>query len=92
MPFLYDQATLSQDVDFYLRVSAAAQNEVDLDGQLAQTWAANHVWAVAAAPGFADAYASAVASGVEFPGRDPSVISDEQIMAAVVAEAGTPQP
>lgn len=88
MAFLYDQASLAQDADFYLRVSACAQNEIDLAGEQAMAWGAAHVWAVAAAPGFADAYASAIVSGVEFPGRDPAVITDEQIIAAVVAEAG----
>jgi hypothetical protein len=40
---------------------------------------------MAAAPGFADAYASAVAGGVPAPGRDPSVISDAQILSAIQA-------
>ena len=87
---LFDQATLSQDQDFYLRIAACAENDVDLGDQLATTWAAYHQWAVAAAPGFADAYAYAVANGVENPGRDPAVITDEQIVAAVVAEAQAP--
>lgn len=87
MALYFDQASLSQDGDFLLRIAAAAQNEVDLGTQQPTAWAALHQWAIAAAPGFADAYSSAVAGGVEFPGRDPAVITDEQLLAAVVAEA-----
>lgn len=85
MSFLFDQALLSTDGDFFQRVAAGAQNELDLGDTQPTTWAGLHIWAVAAAPGFADAYASAVVSGVENPGRDPAVITDEQITAAVVA-------
>lgn len=82
----YDLATLAQDGDFYLRIAAAVELELDVD-DASTTWAAHHQWAVAASPGFADAYASAVAGDVPTPGRDPSVISDEQILSAVVAVA-----
>jgi len=82
----YDLATLAQDADFYLRIAAAAEVDLNLDAGVHPTsWAANHQWEVAAAPGFADAYASALAADVEAPGRDPSVISDAQILAAVQA-------
>lgn len=80
-----DQALLSQDYDFTMRVAACAAVEIELAGEQPTTWAVNHVWIVAAAPGFADAYASAIAGNVERPGNDPSVISDEQILAAVQA-------
>ena len=53
----------------------------------ATTWAATHVWAVAAAPGFADAYSSALAGGVPTPGRDPAVITDAMLLGAVQALA-----
>jgi hypothetical protein len=83
-----DQALLSQDGDFILRVAACAAVEVDLaDGEQPYAWAGNHVWLVAAAPGFADDYASALAGGVERPGNDQAVISDDELRAAVQALA-----
>lgn len=81
----FDQAMLSNDGDFFQRVAACAQNEINLGATHPTKWASDHIWEIAAAPGFADAYATAVLNGVEQPGRDPSVISDEQILAAVVA-------
>jgi hypothetical protein len=81
----FDQAMLSNDGDFFQRVAACAQNEIDLGETHPTKWAGDHIWQVAAAPGFADAYATAVLNDVEQPGRDPSVISDNQILAAVVA-------
>jgi hypothetical protein len=41
------------------------------------------IWQVCSAPGFAEAYDSAIAGGIEAPGRDPAVISDEQLTAAI---------
>lgn len=82
----YDQALLSADQDFTQRIAACAQTEgLIAAGEAPIQWAADHQWALAAAPGFADAYASAVEAGVERPGRDPSVISDAQILSAVQA-------
>jgi hypothetical protein len=82
----YDQAVLSADTDFQQRIAACAQTEgLVTPPDQPIDWAFEHQWAVAAAPGFADAYASAVESGVERPGRDPSVISDAQILSAVQA-------
>lgn len=80
-----DQAALSVDIDFTNRLAACAANEVDLQGTQPTSWATSNQWQIAAAPGFADAYASAVASDVPRPGADPSVISDAQILAAVQA-------
>ena len=40
-------------------------------------------YAVASAPGFSDAYATAIINDIPNPGRDPSVISDNQILARV---------
>ena len=80
----WEQSELSRDADFLARLSACAAVEVDdVD---ATTWAYQHVWAIAAAPGFGDAYASAIAGDVPNPGRDPSVISDAMILGAVQAE------
>lgn len=83
-----DQALLSNDQDFITRLAAAAAVELAPwpAGQPGPPqWAYEHVWEIAAAPGFADAYASALAGGVERPGNDQSVISDAQILSAVQA-------
>lgn len=79
----FDQAQLSRDGDFNMRLAAAAQLEIALGEQHALDWAGEHQWEVGASPGFGDAYASAVAAGVERPGADPSVISDAMILSAV---------
>ena len=77
----WDLSQLAFDPDFTLRVAACYASETqDLDPN---SWAAIHMWEVASAPGFSDAYASAVAGGVPNPGRDASVISDAQILSAV---------
>jgi hypothetical protein len=81
----FDQSTLSQDSDFIYRIAAAAAVEVDLVDVQAPQWALDNVWQLAASPGFADAYSSAIASGVERPGRDPAVISDAMILSAIQA-------
>lgn len=82
-----DVAALTSDQDFSLRTQACYASEPGSDptGSSPATWTAEHIWEMAAAPGFGDAYASAVASGVERPGNDPSVISDAQILGAVQA-------
>lgn len=81
---LYDQSLLAFDPDFALRTSACVSNEnraVDPGA-----WTSDNRWHMAAAPGFAEAYASALAANVPNPGRDTSVISDDMILAAVQAE------
>ena len=80
-----DQANLSRDQDFNLRLAACAVKEVSLNGTTPLDWAWAHQWEVAASPGFSDAYGSAVLNEVEKPGEDPSVISDNQILSAVQA-------
>lgn len=88
-----DQAMLSRDGDFNLRIAACAAVEVDLVPPNQPTeWATEHIWFIAAAPGFADAYAYAIATGVERPGNDPAVISDGEILAAVQAITNTETP
>jgi hypothetical protein len=78
-----DQALLSRDQDFIDRLAACAATEVP--GKDPQEWARDNVWTIAASPGFADAYASAIAADVPRPGKDPAVISDAQILSAVQA-------
>jgi len=71
---------LSNDQDFMNRVGFCAETE-----GFGFEWGIENRMAVAAAPGFSDAYESAVVSGVPNPGRDPAVISDAQILSAVQA-------
>lgn len=82
-----DVAALTGDYDFTLRCQACYATEPGSDpsGSNPATWTADHIWVLAAQPGFGDAYASAVESGVERPGNDPAVISDAQILGAVQA-------
>ena len=75
---------LAQDYDFINRVASCAANEVSKTYQPLQ-WASEHIWWVAASPGFGEAYQYALDTDppVERPGWDPSVITDGQILAAV---------
>jgi len=80
----YDVALLRLDTDFLNRVAACYATETPLgEGVDPTLWATEHAWDMAAQPGFGDAYASALANSVPNPGRDPSVIGDAQILAAV---------
>lgn len=75
-----DIAALANDLEFRMRVTACAASEGESQPEL---WAQTYRWQMAAQPGFGEAYASALASGVERPGNDPAVITDPQILAAV---------
>lgn len=79
------QAKLSRDEQFIDRIAASAAVELEPGSTHPYQWASENVWDVAAAPGFADAYASALAAEVPNPGDDPAVISDAQILSAVQA-------
>ena len=84
----WDLYLLTFDADFYARTEAAAASEGAADPA---QWADDNRWGVAAAPGFADKYASALAGGVQTPGRDQAVISDAELLSAVQAVGvGTP--
>jgi hypothetical protein len=78
-----DIALLAMDIDFRNRIAAGASSETDHLPMHPITFADTYQWQVAGAPGFGDAYASAVAGNVERPGNDPSVISDGQILAVI---------
>lgn len=78
----WDIALLAADSDFNNRIAACATVE-GLVTTTSPQWASDHAWELAAAPGFGEAYAFAIANGVPNPGRDPSVITDEQILSAV---------
>lgn len=94
----YDLALLQQDQDFRQRVAAAYSLELVADGTLPAgnndpwSWVSTNAWAIAAAPGFADAYAYALAADPPnpAPGKDPGVITDGMILAAVQAILAPP--
>lgn len=46
-------------------------------------WVSERIWDIAASPGWADKWASAVAADIEDPGADESVITDGDILAVV---------
>jgi hypothetical protein len=80
-----DIAALSRDTDFLNRTAACFAGETldDPAAENADVWATKHSWQMASTPGFGAAYESAVLSGIGRPGLVASVISDNQILAAV---------
>lgn len=75
----WDISEMAQDIDMQARIWACAAQE-HLDSV--------NILRICAAPGWDAAWASAVAAGVERPGKDPAVISDEMILSSVQSEAG----
>jgi len=75
-----DVALLTTDTDFIQRIRACSSQEGELEPI---DWTEQHIWQMASAPGFGEAYASAVVNGIQRPGNDQSVISDGQILSAV---------
>ena len=82
-----DIALLSADNDFILRTRAAVSQEGEADPV---AWSNDHIWQMAGAPGFGDAYATALVNGVPRPGNDQSVINDAQLLSAVQAIRSSP--
>jgi len=78
----YDVSLLAADGDFISRTTACAATEGIAEPN---QWAIEHQWEMAATPGFGDKYSYAIATGVENPGRNESVISDGDILSAVQA-------
>jgi hypothetical protein len=77
----YDVSLLARDPDFQSRIAACYSTETMV--QDPESWASLHQWMVASQPGFGEAYTYAINSGNPNPGRDPAVITDGQILAAV---------
>lgn len=74
------QAQLARDSDLIIRAAACAATQNIPDPE---TWAWRHQWQFSAQPGWDAAYAYAIASGTDFPGKQDSVITDSMILAAV---------
>jgi hypothetical protein len=79
----WDISQMSNDLDLTSRAAACAAQEGIDDPR---NWAADHMLTLAAEPGWADAWASAIAGGNESPGRDGAVITDSMVLSAVQAE------
>ena len=57
----------------------------------AQSWVETNAYLWAASPDWGAAWDSALAGGNEAPGKDPSVITDGQILSTVQALLGPPE-
>lgn len=75
-------AEIHADYDLYRRVVACVATE-KVDAPKYEAWVEAHRWDIAAQPGWAGAWESAVAADVTKPGADPGVITDQMILAAV---------
>jgi hypothetical protein len=85
----WDTSELADDADFRARCTAAlATEQHPSPEQQAYAWR----WKYAGEPGFGDAYAYAIATGVENPGRDETVITDGQILSATQKFMTPPTP
>jgi hypothetical protein len=73
-------ATMAEDEALNRRVTAAVASEKIIDPE---AWLYPRRWQVAAQPGWASAWESAVAGGVENPGENEGVITDGMILSAV---------
>lgn len=79
-------AAIASDLDIMARLTACVAQE---DPAPPQTTAAKIIWPCAAEPGWAEAYASAIASDNPRPGLDPAVIPDAWILSAAQKHMGT---
>lgn len=73
--------TIAGDATMMGRLAACAAQQ-SAPGDPYQ-WAYTHRYTWAASPGWAAAWDSAVAGGIEDPGSDPAVITDPQILTQV---------
>lgn len=78
----WDIAEMAGDNDLTQREAACAAQEHPTAGD-PTAWALAHGMLLAASPGWAEAWASAVAAGVPRPGKDPAVLTDGMILSAV---------
>lgn len=83
----WDISEMSRSTSLINREQAAAAQELPGDPY---EWVQDNALRLAAEPGWADAWASALAAGNPDPGKDPAVITDGMILSAVQAIGGTP--
>jgi hypothetical protein len=80
---------ITEDVDFKNRMAAAAQQQANEQGKLIGdpvAWANEHKWEYAMAPGWVGKVESALVANNENWGRDPAVITDQDILSWVQPE------
>ena len=80
-----DITDMAHNQDLLDRIIACAAEEGDPQPE---QWAYANRWRVVAQPGWAAAWASAIAGNVDRPGRDAGVVTDGQILSAVQAVRG----
>lgn len=73
------QITQSGSLQNRLTAAAAQEHKPTPYG----AWVYDHIWDFASQPGWAEAWASALAGGVTDPGSNESVITDGMILSAV---------
>jgi hypothetical protein len=83
----YDIAQMAVNYALQSRITACAATQ-DLDSP--HDWMGEHIWAVVAAPGWGDSWASAIAGGMsqDEAGANPGVITDGMILSEVQAING----
>ena len=78
---------ITEEPSFRVRIAAAAQTEAIAHdknlGMGPEEWAASTKWIWAVSPGWAAKVQYAIASNIDTWGTDPSVISDEDIVAVI---------
>jgi hypothetical protein len=87
----WDIALMAADVDLTRREAAAYASEPypQMDPM---EWAHSKAFLLAGNPGWGAAWASALAGGNTEPGRDPGVITDGMILAAIQSLQPPPMP
>lgn len=76
-----DIADITESTSLRRRLHAAAAQEGK--PKPVEVWVSTYIWEIASSPGWAAAWASAVAGDIEDPGADEGVITDAQILAAI---------
>lgn len=78
---MYHSQSLTQ------RCTASVASEVVAgapgDTAVANSWVTQRAWDIAATPGWADQWASAVAGGISDPGANEAVITDAEILSRI---------
>ena len=80
-------SAIANDAFMQERVRACYAQQTQDSDPVKWSWDNRYDWA--AAPGWGAAWESALAGNVPEPGKDPSVITDEQILAQVQAMVGS---
>ena len=85
-------ADVSASASLARRVAACIAEQTPGVAENPQHLAVLHMPRLAAQPGWAAAWASAVAAGITDPGADEGAITDGMILAGVQSALGTPTP